>query len=162
MDVADGLGQDNLDHGLALAEAQGPGRLALPLVHSLDAGTDDLGDVGGGIDTQRDGHPHELAQLQEGEDIRQHKIEDIQLQQDRRAADDFHIDGGNKAQNLQLGHFQHGDQGAEHGAQSHGDKGQNQGVLQAGEQEELPILAPNLCHIWQKQTKIHVFYPFKF
>ena len=154
--VPHSLGQDDLHHSLALAEAQRPGGLGLSLVHGLDAGTDDLRHIGGGVDTQGDGHPHELAQLQEGEDIGQYKVEYIQLQQNRCAADDLDIHGGNEPDNSQLGHLHHGDQCAKDRAKRYGDDGQNQGVFQAGKQEELPIFAPDVCQIGEKEAKIHV------
>ena len=49
-DVADGLGQDDLHHGLLFAEAQASGGFCLALVHGLDAGTDHFGDVSTGVD----------------------------------------------------------------------------------------------------------------
>ena len=90
--VADCLRQDDLHHSLALAHTQASRGFGLTLIHGLDTGADNLGNLIAGVDAHCDCYPHELTKVQEGKYFREHKIEDVQLQQNGSAADHFNID----------------------------------------------------------------------
>ena len=73
------LRHDDVPEALRLAQSEAARRLALPRVNGLDAGADDLGDVGRAVAHERDGDAQELLLVERGDKLRQCKIEEVEL-----------------------------------------------------------------------------------
>ena len=117
-DAFECLRQDHLLHRLAVAQANGSGRLPLALIHSLNGGAEQFRGIGARVDGHRDGADHQriwgidIAEQRLGH----HRAAEVQhqdLQHHGGAADHFHIDVGNDFGQLMLAHFQRGRQQAE-------------------------------------------------
>lgn len=96
-DALEGLRQDDVSHRLCVGHAKRQARTHLALGNRLDAATEDFGNVGGGI------HRASRHRGNEGvdtgtENVRQGKVDDEDLNQQRRAADEVHVDFGRQVE----------------------------------------------------------------
>ena len=127
------LGHNDKAHGGAVAQAQGPAGLHLPLVHRHQAAPDDLRHIGPGVDAQGQGADHGEVPAA-GEDDKAH---DEQLDHHRGAPDDGDVDLTDQVQHRQDGVAVAGALlvvgGAEDGHRDPQGDAQNQG--QGGDQE---------------------------
>ncbi len=89
IDLGDGGHDNDVTINLVLGEAQRLTRLDLRLVHRLDAGADDLRRIGGKIDRHAD--QRRRIRPDAKAETRQAEIDDEQLHEERRVADDFDI-----------------------------------------------------------------------
>ena len=92
----------------------------------MDARTEDLGHIRAGVDDQRDGDAGEFGELERRENIRQQEIEEIELEQQRRVADDLGVDRRDGAKHFRFAKAQDGDQRADDAAEGYGDQRQQQ------------------------------------
>jgi len=144
---AEGLGQNDVTHGLDKGQAAGPGGFELVFGDGEDAGAQILGDEGRRVDGEGDyaagefeilsGEPvvHELGQDGVGAEIPEEE-----LNEQRRVAEKFRVGGGQPDQRPDPGQPGHGHRGAEH---ERGHDG-NAGNLEGGDEplhEPLPVLA---------------------
>ena len=77
--VLSACGMTTCQRHCALLSPEAARRLALPRVNGLDAGADDLGDVGRAVAHERDGDAQELLLVERGDKLRQCKIEEVEL-----------------------------------------------------------------------------------
>ena len=121
---------------------------------ALDAGADDLANVGGGVDAAGDQHALKFRQRQKRQPLGEHEIKEIQLQQNRRPANHFHINCRNGVEGTELSdppltpaHQRH--EGtkdrAEHDCEKSHEKSHPQSL-----QKQLPVLIPKLKHYIEK------------
>lgn len=150
-DVFHRLGEDDVAHGLAPGHPAGTGRLHLPLVHRLDARPDDLGHVGrrveGQCDDAGDGPLHIHAQDAPGGvvDEAQLEIDNVQLHQHGRSADDGDVDLGEPRKDLVFVDPHESDETSQDGSQEHRhQRHQNRGPRSP--EEILIIVDENLGH----------------
>ena len=129
---ADALRHDDEAHALPIAHRQRPARLHLAAIDALDAGAENLADIGAGDqakrqDAERIGRRAEEFATQAGEPLPDQEDGD----DGRQAAKDIGIDAGGNAQpgRARNAHDRqkHADDHAEHG----GCGGQDQRILQA-------------------------------
>ena len=114
-DILDGLGQHHEAHALDLVQSQGPGGLRLAAVNGLDAGADDLGEVGTGVQGQGHHGREEPVKADEAEqlvarqdlDVCKDHIEDQEdLDHHRRGPEQLHIHCGQEAQGIESAELQ--------------------------------------------------------
>src|SRR5918999_5641321 len=93
----EGLGHDNVAHRLGVGEAGGASGLHLPLVDALDAGAEDLCDVGRAVQAERH-QPGEEQALEPDADRGGREVDDGYLHQKRRPPEHVYVDLGGPAQ----------------------------------------------------------------
>ena len=107
--IFDRLRHHHVAHGLRIRHAARARAFHLALVHRLNARADDLGDVGGGVDRKRDDTRQRPLQIdaEEGSGGIADKVElvvdDVELHEHWRTADDGDIDAGELFQRLKPG-----------------------------------------------------------
>src|SRR5829696_2849851 len=93
----EGLGHDDVAHRLGVGEAGGASGLHLPLVDALDAGAEDLCDVGRAVQAERH-QPGEEQALEPEADRGGREVDDGYLHQKRRPPEHVYVGLGGPAQ----------------------------------------------------------------
>nr|WP_040664863.1 hypothetical protein [Nitratireductor aquibiodomus] len=94
-DVGKGLRQDDMLRALAKRHADGKSALDLSLRDRLNAGADDLGHIGRGVQGQRENADPQFGPARGcRHEMRQGEIDDVDLQQKRGRADRLYIHFG--------------------------------------------------------------------
>ena len=146
--VLDGLGQHDELHGLPGGHAQAPGGLGLTAVDGLDAGADDLTEVGTGIQGQGDDAGNETLKPDESEELpggqlqtqgrQENVVDDEQLDQQGGGTEDLNVSAGCPAQRVELCHAHQCQQQRQDKTEDNGEGGQGNGTDQAF-QKHIPV-----------------------
>ena len=145
--VLDRLRHDNEPHSAPFAKAEAKRRFPLTGIDRLNAGTNNLRDIGGTIADKSNGNTQELLLIEGGYQHGQSKVEEIQLQQHGGTADHLDVDGGKPAQRRYLGHLHEGQQRSKHHTAQHRNGGKQQCVADAINEVLIPIFEEDGCHL---------------
>ena len=130
--IAQGLGQDDVKHGLHMRHADGFGALHLAGIHGLDAAPDRFRHIGAGIDGKDDDRRGKRIQrdAQAGQAVK----DDEKLHQQRRAADDPYVEPCDLPQHRHIGVLHQRHRHRDDKRQRERDGSQRDGDGQAGQQ----------------------------
>ncbi|MBO6093795.1 MAG: DegT/DnrJ/EryC1/StrS family aminotransferase, partial [Oscillospiraceae bacterium] len=88
--------------------------------------------------------------------LRECKIEQVELQQHRRSAYNFRINRRDPAKRRNFGHSQQSDQRAEYCPEEHRNRCQRERILHTCYQEFIPVFQPEFDDILANCSKIHI------
>ena len=150
-DDLDALGQDDLHHGIHIAEALALRRLELPLGDGGNTGTHHLGHVCAGVDAQ--------GSDAGGNDVGLHPrkgqcvIQETHLQHHGGILDAFHIDPGDGTEQLTPGGRHQAEQEAQRQRQHQSRRCRPQGIAKAG--KEGGAVGPQLSPCFRFEYLVH-------
>lgn len=122
-DALKGLRQHDVAHGLSVGHAERKTGAELPLRDGLNAAAEDFGNVCAGV-KRTGGNGCDKRVNAVADDIGQRKVDDEDLNEERRAADAVDVDLGGKTQERGLGKLSKARNETDQEAQAHG-KGRN-------------------------------------
>ena len=139
---ANRLRDDDVRHGLPVGHAEGLRGFMLSLVDGLNRRADDFRAVRAGVQAERDARGKERTHVgcvcaigaeqprpREVEELGQREVDDEELNQQRRAAEEEDITAANLAERLKFADLAQRQQGAQNQAEEHGDGRQQDGQL---------------------------------
>ena len=110
-DVLDGLGDDDMKHGLGLGHTQGPGCFGLSQIYAFNAASDDIRHISAGVQCQGYDAGEETLKLDEseegelgkGDEAEYDVVDQEDLYQHGGTSDELHVDAGNQLDGIKAG-----------------------------------------------------------